>query len=122
KDRTNLFRFLEPGNEKNTAIFPFIEKEEQLEVMLKKYDTKKAFAVLFTNRQDKVVTGTYPLYSIIEIGNGTCYNWDETGSSLIGKQTNITISLNPHESKLIYISTDGTGPGNMTLGGKVLSN
>jgi hypothetical protein len=30
--RTNLFRFLEPGSEKTTAIFPFLEKEESLEV------------------------------------------------------------------------------------------
>lgn len=118
KERTALFRFLEPGNEKITATFPFLEKEEPLEVMVKKYTTKKAFAVLFTNRQEKVVTGSYPLHSMIEIDNGTCYNWDEKGSSLIGTQTNITISLNPHESKLFYISTDGIGPGNMTLGGK----
>ncbi|MEO5592377.1 MAG: glycoside hydrolase family 36 protein [Chitinophagaceae bacterium] len=119
KERTALFRFLEPGNEKNTAIFPFLAKKEQLEVMVKKYDTKKAFGVLFTNRQEKVVTGIYPLNSIVEMDIGTCYNWDEKESSLIGKQTNITISLNPHESKLIYISADGAGPAGMTLGGKM---
>ena len=117
-ERTNLFRFLEPGSEKTTAIFPFIEKEEQLEVMVKKYVAKKYYAVLFTNRQDKTITGTYTLQSMIGIGSGTCYNWDEKGSSLIGKQTTISITLNPHESKLFYISTDGAGPGAMTLGGK----
>ena len=53
-ERTNLFRFLEPGNEKNTAIFPFREKEESLEVMVKKYVSKKSYAVLFTNRQEKL--------------------------------------------------------------------
>ena len=119
KDRTALFRFLEPGKEKSTAAFPFIVKEEQLEVMVKKYNATKAFGVLFTNRQEKIINAVYPLKSIIEIDNGTCYNWDENGSSLIGKQTDITITLNPHESKLIYISTDGTGPGTMTLGGKI---
>jgi len=55
---------------------------------------------------------------MIDSNSGTCYNWDEKGSTLIGTQTNITISLNPHESKLIYISTDGAGPGAMTFGGK----
>jgi len=53
-ERTNLFRFLEPFNEKNTAIFPFREKEESLEVMVKKYVSKKSYAVLFTNRQEKL--------------------------------------------------------------------
>lgn len=118
KERTDLFRFLEPGAEKTTAIFPFIEREEQLEVMVKKYVAKKSFAVLFTNRQEKTITGTYTLQSITGMNSGTCYNWDEKGSSVIGKQTTITISLNPHESKLIYISTNGAGPGAMTLGGK----
>jgi len=117
-ERTNLFRFLEPGIEKTTAIFPFVEKEEQLEVMVKKYVSKKAYAVLFTNRQENVITGIYSLNSIVGINSGTCYNWDEKGSSLIGTQTNINITLNPHESKLLYISTDGAGPGGMTLGGK----
>ncbi len=84
----------------------------------KKYISKKSYAVLFTNRQEKTITGTYTLQSMTDVNSGTCYNWDEKGSSLIGKQKNITISLNPHESKLIYISTDGAGPGGMTMGGK----
>ncbi|MEP7231259.1 MAG: glycoside hydrolase family 36 protein [Ginsengibacter sp.] len=118
EDRTALFRFLEPGKEKTTAVFPFLEKDEPLEVMVKKYVSKKSYAVLFTNRQERIVIGTYPLDSMIETKSGTCYNWGENGSGLIGRQTTITISLNPHESKLFYISTDGTGPGDMTLGGK----
>ena len=60
-ERTNLFRFLEPGIEKSTAIFPFLEKEEQLEEMVKKFVSKKAYAVLFTNRQENVITGIYSL-------------------------------------------------------------
>ena len=120
--RTALFKFLEPGNEKNTAIFPFLEKDEQLEVMVKRYDSKKSFAVLFTNRQESVIKATYSLRSIIETDSGTCYHWDEKGSTLVGEQTNISISLNPHESKLIYISKDGTGPGTMTLGEKYLNH
>jgi len=117
-ERTDLFRFLEPGNEKITATFPFLEKEESLEVMVKKYVSKKTYAVLFTNRQEKTITGTYPLNTMIDSNSGTFYNWDEKGGALIGTQTTISITLNPHESKLVYISTDGAGPGGMTLGGK----
>jgi len=108
----------EPGNEKNTDVFPLLEKEEPLEIMVKYYVSKKAYGVLFTNPQEKIITRDYSLQSITGKSNGTYYNWDEKGSSLIGTQTNINITLNPHESKLLYISTDGAGPGGMTLGGK----
>ena len=79
---------------------------------------KKSLWRTFTNPQEKIITRDYSLQSITGKSNGTYYNWDEKGSSLIGTQTNINITLNPHESKLLYISTDGAGPGGMTLGGK----
>ena len=66
---------VEPGNEKNTAIFSLLEKEEPLEIMVKFYVSKKAYSVLFTNPQEKIITGDYSLQSITGKNNGTYYNW-----------------------------------------------
>jgi len=44
----------EPGNEKNTDVFPLLEKEEPLEIMVKYYVSKKAYGVLLQTLRKKL--------------------------------------------------------------------
>ncbi len=117
KRRTELFRFLEPGNTKFTSHFPFIDANEKLEVIVRKY-SDNAWAVLFTNRKDEEIENSYSLKSLAGIASAYCFDWDEMGAEALGQKTEMKISLKPHESKLIYISVDDKTPAGMTLGGK----
>jgi len=44
-------------------------------------------------------------------------NTPHNGETL-GKKSGITLIINPHESKLIYVAPDGNSPKGMNLGGK----
>lgn len=119
KDRVELFRFLEPGSEKYSARIPFITGNEKFEVLTREFTAQKSYAILFTNRNDVKSSNTYTLKSLLGIKQATCFAWDVANTQKLGLMDNLTLELNPHQSKLIYISTDGNSPEGITLGGKL---
>jgi alpha-galactosidase len=118
KSRVQLFRFLEPSTTKYTGYMPFITGHEKLEVVVRAYPDKKSFVVLFANRGNEKATSTFTLNSLVGLNSATCFNWDATSAQAMGVKQDLTIELNPHQSKLIYVSTNGKSPEGMTLGGK----
>ena len=118
KERVDLFRFIEPGSEKYTSEMPFVTTSSQLEILVRHFPEKKAWAVLFLNRKNEKVTESFSLKSLVGIEKSTCFDWKTEGSNNLGIQQNLNIGLKPHESRLVYISEDGKSPGTMTLGGK----
>ncbi len=117
KERTALFQFLEPNNNKLTCYFPFLNAADKIEVLVRKYNDK-SWAVLFTNRQEEKMSASYAVKSLVGIASANCTDWDESKALKLGLKNELSISLKPHESKLIYIATDETSPVGMTLGGK----
>jgi hypothetical protein len=113
--RAELFRFFEPGKEKFDTRFPFLNSNEKLEVMARKF-SNNAWAVLFTNRQDGNVTSNFAMKDLVGLQSANCFNWDESKTEKLGEKSNLTIDLKPHESRLMYISTDGKSPEGLTLG------
>ena len=121
KERNDLFRFLEPADTKLTAGLPFVAKAEKLEVLVREYPSKKAWAILFVNRKNEKVSATYSLKILAGISSATCFNWDISVIEKLGVQEHLSIELNPHQSKLIYIATDGSSPEGMNLNGKKIA-
>jgi hypothetical protein len=117
KERTELFRFLEPTEQKLTSNIPSLTSVTKSEVLVRKYPNQKSWAILFLNRQDEKVTETYNLKELIGINNAFCFDWDESQVQSLGSKTNLSVDLKPHESRLVYVSIDDKGPGKMTLGG-----
>jgi len=119
KERVELFRFLEPGNTKYTAEMPFVATSNKLEVLVRQFPEKKAWAVFFLNRKNEKVAESFRLKSLVGIEKSACFDWNSIGAKEFGVIENLNIELNPHESRLIYISEDGKSPGKMNLGGKL---
>jgi hypothetical protein len=115
---TELFRFFEPGKTKFHTTFPFINTAEKLEVLVRHYSTK-SWAVLFTNRKDEQAVSTFSIKSLTGIQGAYSFEWDETGAKALGLKNELKVELNPHESRIIYISEDNKSPVGMTLGGKL---
>lgn len=118
KERVDLFRFLEPGKTKYTSGMPFVAASGKLEVLVRQFPEKKAWAILFFNRKDEKVIEDFSLNSLVGITKAECFDWNMVGEKEFGAIENLDIELNPHESRLVYISEDGQSPGKMTLGGK----
>lgn len=119
KNRNDLFRFLEQGNTKLTARFPFIDKAEKLEVLVKEYPSKKSWAVLFVNRGNEKVMKDYRVKDLIVNNNAYVFNWDVDKVEKLGNNQKISLTLYPHKSRLIYLSMDGITPDKINLNGKL---
>jgi hypothetical protein len=78
--------------------------------MVKSYPSKKSWAVLFVNRKNEVVTNTYSLKELTGASKGICYNWNISNSEKLGTKQSLIIQLEPHQSKLIFISTENKSP------------
>ncbi|MEO6288202.1 MAG: glycoside hydrolase family 36 protein [Dyadobacter sp.] len=117
-NRTQLFRFLEPGKTKLNTAFPFLNSNEKLDVLVRKY-SDESWAVLFTNRKEERVSSSFSLKRLVDVEKANCFDWDEAHADNLGSISNLNIDLLPHESRLFYISLDATSPAAMTLGGKI---
>jgi hypothetical protein len=118
KERLDLFRFIEPSKTPNSSLIPFIDKNEKVEVIIRKYQTLNSFAILFVNRSNEAFVGEYELSRMINIDKANAFLWDVKSTEKLGVIGKLKLNLKPHESTLFYISVDGKSPGNMTLGGE----
>ena len=118
QNNVQLFRFLEPSDIKITSEMPFIDKKSAFVIQAKNFKDRNAWAVLFVNRENEPKSQNYSIKSLVGINGGTCFDWQLKGAVNLGEKQNITIELQPHESKLIYISSDGKSPEGINLAGK----
>jgi len=54
---------------------------------------------------------------LVGIDSATCFDWQLRGAFNLGEKQNITVELQPHQNKLLYISIDGKSPEGINLGG-----
>ena len=113
-----IFRMLEPGDEKKTATFPFIGEPGSIDVLLRELQPGKGWAVLFVNRENSLSTGVWSIESLIGEKKATCYDWNTGGHENLGELRDLVIQLNPRHSRLIYISADGHSPEGINFAGK----
>ena len=118
KDRVELYRALEPSKNKTTANFPFIDKNQDLDVLVKELKTENTWLVLVVNRKEIKQKATYPLLSLVNKQKLFVTQWHLGQTIEMGEIQNLNIELNPHESKLYYVSKANDAAHKFTLGGK----
>jgi hypothetical protein len=118
KARVELFRFLEPAETKLTSGLPFVNTEQEIEVLVREYPSKKSWAVLFLNRKNEKTAKNYSIKDLIGETSATCFAWDISKSEELGIRESLAIELPAHHSKLIFISTEGKSPNGINLNGK----
>ncbi|MBE0653658.1 MAG: alpha-galactosidase, partial [Bacteroidales bacterium] len=106
----DIFRYLQPGEEKNTASFPFLGQDRKTDVLVRPMRPGNGRAVLFVNRENTSVTEKFKISELTGQDRATCYYWNTGGSIRIGELQELLIELDPHHSKLIYISPEGKAP------------
>lgn len=117
-----IFRGLEPGEEKKTATFPFIENPGKIDVLVRELKTDRGWAVLFFNRENSNTTKLFSIEDIIGTTKASAFNWDKEGFEELGLKNEILLQLEPRQSRLIYFSTDGEGPVNINFAGKEIQH
>ncbi len=117
----DLFRFLEPAQDKKTATFPFLGSAQNIDVLVRELRKDSGWAVLFVNSENTPVTQLFSISSMTGVASATCYDWDTSGYSKIGHMDEIIIQLGPRESRLIFVAADRKPPKGINFAGKELN-
>jgi alpha-galactosidase len=116
-----IFRLLEPGEQKNTATFPFLGKPSASTVLVRELIPGQGWAVLFFNKTDAPTTELIKIPDLIGRQKAFCFYWDTKGSEMIGERSELLIRLDPRQSRLVYVSLDGKAPNDINFAGKPLT-
>jgi hypothetical protein len=112
-----LFQFLEPSKRQQSAELPFWPNIDEIKVAVRTYKNLKSWSVLFFNDKDETIHKEFTIQSLIEKEEAYVFLWDKKGISY-GEQFEITVSLNPYQSMLFYLSEKNEGPdSDLCLGG-----
>jgi hypothetical protein len=126
-DRLALWRFLRPGPDKATALFPYFDRTlaphpiwgqaREFFVMTRQYPERAAWALLFLNEQDREMRESFSLRELC--GAETLYVWRWTPQShdFLGQLSQLEVAAGCYASCLYYVSLKNEPPTNLTLGG-----
>jgi hypothetical protein len=116
-----IFRMLEPGDQKKTATFPFMANPGKIDVLKRELKPGKAWAVLFFNKENSATTELFRLSDLIGEKKASCFIWNTKENEAIGELGELLIQLNPRQCKLFYITLDGKAPTDVNFAGKQLT-
>lgn len=113
-----IFRMLEPGDQKKTATFPFMVNPGKIDVLVRELKPGKAWAVLFFNKESSATAELFRLSDLNGEKKASCFIWNTKGNEAIGELSELLIQLDPRQSKLFYITLDGKAPTDLNFAGK----
>ena len=103
-ERLKLWRFLQPGPKAESARLPYWGEEKKNLAAVRQYKALKAWGVLVFNPSAVKTVETYPVAELTGEKSAYCYEWRLNESLPLGKRQELTVELDPHESKLVYIN------------------
>ena len=109
-ERLALWRFLEPGPHWGTARYPFFGRKRQLEVMVREFPQRHAWAVLVLNPGDAPVMERLPLSQLVGEEEAWGFTWGPEGHQSLGRCTELVPELPAHHSILYYVSKTTAAP------------
>lgn len=120
EEEKDILRFLEPNQRFQNASLISWPQSEQLKIAVRYYRPFKSWGVLFLNDTEKPVSKKYFVYDLIDESAVYVYGWKPQPPIYFGELQEISVHLEPHESRLFYFSKNNEPPPeNLTLGGKI---
>ncbi len=119
KQQLDFFRFLEPNKRQQNAFLPFWPNPNEIKVAVRVYKQQKSWSVLFFNDKNVSVNKLFDIFDLVEEEKIYVFGWKPGNTIAFGELSQIQINLEPHQSRLFYLSRDNDAPSpNLTLGGK----
>jgi hypothetical protein len=119
-EQVTLFRFLEPGKLYQNAYFPFWPSTEEIKIAVRFYKRFRSWGVLFFNDKEDHIIKTYPVFDFTDEDSTYIFNWKPGFIIAFGEMEEITINLQPHQSRLFWFSKNNEPPpDDLTLGGEI---
>ena len=120
KKEMNFFRFLEPNKRFQNADLPFWPGLEGIKIAVRYYRPFRSWGVLFLNDKNEPVNKKYLTDKLVGENSVYVYAWKPHPPVAFGELEEISVSLEPHESRLFYFSKNNEPPPEtLTLGGRI---
>jgi hypothetical protein len=126
-DRLALWRFLRPGPDKSTALFPYFDRTlaphpvwgqaREFFVMTRGYPERDAWALLFLNEQDLEMRESFSLRELCGAETLYVWRWTPQSHTFMGELSQLEVEAGSYASCLYYVSLKNEPPLNLTLGG-----
>ena len=122
-DQIDYFRFLEPNKRLRNAYFPFWPGREEIKVAVSEYRAFRSWGILFFNDKNKPVKKSFAVEDLIDETAVYVFGWKIGQTISFGELNKIIVELQPHESRLLYLSRNNAPPPpNLTIGGRISEN
>jgi hypothetical protein len=113
-----LYQFLEPDKRLQSSWFPFWPSVSEIKIVVRQYKKPRGWGVLFFNDKDEFFEKKYRVVDLIQEENVFVYSWMPEEIIDFGKMIEVFISLQPHQSRLFWMSEkEEPPPAKLTLGG-----
>lgn len=110
EEQLNMWRFLQPQDRPQAATLPLWGYDNTARVAVRRYKSERAWGVLIVNDKPEAIKKTYRIIDLT--GEASCwmFRWSPGASIALGKLETIEITLEPHESILIYAAESNDPP------------
>ena len=110
EEQLNLWRFLQPQDRPQSAVTPLWANQEQGKIAVRRYKSERAWGILVVNDNEKPLNTTYNMVDLTGEDKCWLYRWSPGISIDLGNLYSVQISLEPHESILLYASENNNNP------------
>ena len=110
EDQLRMWRFLQPQERPQSASLPFWGQDKKFKLALRRYKDPRAWGLLVFNDNEEMMHETYTIDDLIGQRNAWVYLWESGKSTGLGKLNKITVTLQKHESKLLYLNDGNSNP------------
>lgn len=119
-DRLDLWHFIRPQRTRWTATLPFFGKARPFLIALREFPEHHGWALLILNANAEPDMDRWTTLELTGKARVVVFAWGSGGAEALGEREEWVESLQGHESRLFYLSSDGTPPpAHLTLGGGI---
>ncbi|MFV0378577.1 MAG: glycoside hydrolase family 36 protein [Mangrovibacterium sp.] len=118
EEQLNLWRFLQPQDRPQSATLPLWAYDDTARVAVRRYKSEKAWGVLIVNTSEEKIEKTYSLADLTGESNCWMFRWSPGAAMPLGRLETIQITIEPHESILLYAAENNdTPPSDLSISG-----
>ncbi len=110
EDQLQRWRLLQPQERPQSATLPFWGEDKKFKVALRRHKDPRGWGLLIFNDSDEMMQESYTIDELIGHRNAWVYLWELGKSSGLGKLNQITVTLQKHESKLLFLGDNNSNP------------
>ncbi len=110
EEQIKEWRFLQPKERPQSASMPLWGSSSKCKMAIRRYKDPRSWGILVINNSNETVQETYSINDLTGQKHSWVYLWEAGKSSGLGDLSEITVTLRPKESRLMFLTNGKTNP------------